>query len=135
MIRNGLCLYESNALDGVEGGGKGFVVLRDGSLLGGVSFFYFSGTYSCSGGKWKGEITQREHTPAPLTFATAGRIVTAGFTGTYTDESAEFEATVLGQEKPSIPCNYAAVGSGLNRRPFMAPPDIPGRSDDVRCSG
>ena len=58
-------------------------------------FFYLVGSYSCSGERWKGELTQQEHTPAPLTFATARRIVTAGFTGTYTDEGAEFEATAL----------------------------------------
>jgi hypothetical protein len=95
MIRNGLYLYESKALDGGDGGYRGVVVLRDGSILGGGSFFYFIGTYSCSGGKWKGEATQQEHTPAPHTFATAGWNVSAGFTGTYTDEDAEFEATAL----------------------------------------
>jgi hypothetical protein len=95
MIRNGLYLYESKALDAGEGGYSGVVVLRDGSFLGGSSFFYLVGSYSCSGERWKGELTQQEHTPAPLTFATARRIVTAGFTGTYTDEGAEFEATAL----------------------------------------
>jgi hypothetical protein len=82
MIRNALYGYESEALDGGDGGYIGVVVLRDGSILGGSSFFYFNGTYASAGGKWKGEITQQEHTPAPLTFETARRIVTAGFTGT-----------------------------------------------------
>jgi hypothetical protein len=95
MIRNGLYSYQSKALDGVDGGDKGVMVLRNGSILGGTSFFYFTGTYNCSSGRWKGEIDQQEHTPAPHTFPTAGRIVSAGFTGTYTDESAEFEATAL----------------------------------------
>jgi hypothetical protein len=95
MIKNGLYVYESKALDGGDGGYVGIVVLRGGSILGGSSFFYFIGTYSCSGGRWKGELTQQEHTPAPYTFATARRIVNAGFTGTYTDEGAEFEATAL----------------------------------------
>jgi hypothetical protein len=91
------------------------VVLRDGSILGGGSFFYFIGTYSCSGGRWKGEATQQEHTPAPHTFATAGRNVSAGFTGTYTDDGAEFEATALvgKRSKPSISCSHAATESGL----------------------
>ena len=71
MITNGLYVYESEALDHGDGGYRGVVVLRDGTVLGGSSFFYFVGTYSCSGGKWKGELTQREHTPAPLSFATA----------------------------------------------------------------
>src|ERR1700744_5851952 len=95
MIRNGLYLYESEALDGADGGYRGVAVLRDGSILGGSSFFYFIGTYSCSARRWKGELIQQEHTQAPYTFATARRIVTAGFTGTYTDEGAEFEATAL----------------------------------------
>jgi hypothetical protein len=55
----------SKALDGVEGGDNGVMVLRDGGILGGASFFYFIGTYSCSGGRWKGEITHQEHNPAP----------------------------------------------------------------------
>jgi len=95
MIRNGLYLYESKALDRGEGGYRGVVVLRDGSILGGSSYFYLVGSYSCSGGRWKGELTQQEHTSAPLKFATARWIVTAGFTGTYADEGAEFEATAL----------------------------------------
>ena len=68
MITNGLYVYESEALDHGDGGYRGVVVLRDGTVLGGSSFFYFVGTYSCSGGKWKGELTQREHTPAPYSF-------------------------------------------------------------------
>jgi hypothetical protein len=95
MIRNGLYLYESNALDGLEGGYRGVVVLREGSILGGSSFFYLIGSYSCAGGRWNGELTQQAHTPAPPTFATARWIVTAGFTGTYADQGAEFEATAL----------------------------------------
>jgi hypothetical protein len=33
------------------------------TLLGVTSFFYFICTYSCVGSKWKGEITNQEHTP------------------------------------------------------------------------
>ena len=70
-------------------------MLRDGSLLGGGSFFYFIGSYSCSGARWKGELTQQEHTPVPYPVPTARRVVTAGFTGSYTDGDAEYEATAL----------------------------------------
>jgi hypothetical protein len=45
MITNGLYVYESEALDHGDGGYR---------------------TYSCSGGKWKGELTQREHTRLPI---------------------------------------------------------------------
>jgi hypothetical protein len=95
MIRNGLYLLDVEPLDGGVGGYRGVVVLRDGRLLGGGSFFYFVGNYSCSGGRWKGDLTQQEHTPVPYTVPTARRVVTAGFTGTYTDEGAAYEATAL----------------------------------------
>jgi hypothetical protein len=96
MIRNGLYAYSSKALDGVIGGANGVMILRNGEMLGGTDHFFFIGTYSCSGGKWKGEMTNQEHTPAPAPLPTAGKgLVAAGFAGTYTDKDAEFYATVL----------------------------------------
>jgi hypothetical protein len=96
MIRNGLYLYSSKALDGVDGGADGVTILRDGKLLGGTEFFYFVGTYSCSGGKWKGEFINQEYTPAPITRPMARKgVVTIGFSGTYTDTYAQFELTAL----------------------------------------
>jgi hypothetical protein len=96
VIRNGLYFYSSKALDGVFGGADGVMVLRDGKMLGGTSFFYFIGTYSSSGGKWKGELTDQEHTSAPVGLPTAGKgPVAFGFNGTYTDEGAQFYATAL----------------------------------------
>jgi len=78
------------------GGGDGVMVLRDGKMLGGTAFFYFVGTYSCSKGKWKGEFTNEEHTPAPITRPMAGKgTVNIGFSGTYTDKDAQFEFTAL----------------------------------------
>lgn len=65
MIRNGLYSICTESLDGVDGGDNGVMVLRDGGILGGTSFFYLIGTYSCSGGRWKGEITHQEHNLAP----------------------------------------------------------------------
>ena len=91
MIRNGLYAAQTKALDGFEGGEIGVVVLRDGTIRGGSSFFYAFGTYSCSDSNWKGEVTMQEHTPAPM----AGRIVSLGFSGTYTDESAVISLTAL----------------------------------------
>jgi hypothetical protein len=70
-------------------------VLRDGTIRGGTSFFYFVGTYSCSDGKWKGEMTNQEHSQAPVTRPMAGRVVSIGFSGTYTDEGAEAGGTPL----------------------------------------
>ena len=95
MIRNGLYSVISRLLDGVEGGATGVSVLRDGTMRGGGPIFYHVGSYVCSGGKWKGELTIREHTPAEITRAFARRVVNMGFSGTYTDDDAEFDATAL----------------------------------------
>ena len=95
MIRNGLYSFEAKALDGVEGGDTGVLVLRDGTIRGGTSFFYLIGTYSCSDGRWKGEMTSEEHTLAPATRPMARRIVSIGFSGTFTNMDAEAGGTAL----------------------------------------
>ena len=95
MIRNGLYAISTQLLDGVAGGATGISVLRNGRMFGGGSFLYHIGSYQCSGGKWKGEVTSQEHTPTIDVRPFAGHIASMGFAGTYTDEGAEFEATAL----------------------------------------
>ena len=95
VITNGLYSISTKLLDGVAGGATGISVLRDGTMLGGGSFLYHVGSYRCSDGKWKGEVTSREHTPNVKIRPFAGHIATMGFAGTYTDDEAEFEATAL----------------------------------------
>jgi hypothetical protein len=83
-------------LDDAEGGATGVSVLRDGTMRGGGPIYYHVGSYVCSGGKWKGELTVREHTPPEITEAWFTRqVVSMGFNGTYTDDDAEFDATAL----------------------------------------
>jgi len=62
MIRNGLYHITVEMLDGIKGGNQGVMVVRDGTLRGGDSFFYTYGTYTAANGKWKGEVTNQEHT-------------------------------------------------------------------------
>jgi hypothetical protein len=96
VIRNGLYLVISKLLDDAEGGATGVSVLRDGTMRGGGPIYYHVGSYVCSGGKWKGELTVREHTPPESTKAWFTRqVVSMGFNGTYTDDDAEFDATAL----------------------------------------
>jgi hypothetical protein len=95
MIRNGLYAVNSRLLDGLEGGASGVSVLQDGTMRGGGSIYYHTGSYSCSGNKWKGQITTREHVPDLITKLFARKIVSMGFSGTYSDDGAEFEATAL----------------------------------------
>src|SRR5258708_30266827 len=79
----------------MHGGAAGVLKVHVGMLHGGVSFFYFFGTYSCSDGKLKGEMTQQEHTKAPIWRPMVGRVVSVGFSGTYTDKSAEVGFTAF----------------------------------------
>ena len=96
MIRNGLYHIVIEMLDSVEGGNQGVMVVRDGTLRGGDSFFYAFGTYTCENGKWKGEVTNQEHSP---TFGARPvwerKVVTIGFSGTYDDASAEAHGMAL----------------------------------------
>ena|SRR5258708_25168175 len=64
MIRNGLYSVISKVLDGIEGNSVGVSVVQDGTMRGGGSIYYHVGSYTCSNGKWKGELTVREHEPA-----------------------------------------------------------------------
>ena len=102
MIRNGLYALSVELQDGIEGGGNGVLVLRDGTICGGDSFFYFTGSYVCCGSKWKGEVTSREHTLDLATRPFARKVATIGFSGTYTDKGAENDNTAL-LGKRSIP--------------------------------
>jgi hypothetical protein len=95
MIRNGLYSQTTKLLDGLDGGTKGVSLLRDGKMLGGGNDRYHVGSYQCSGGKWKGELSSHEHTPTYEGWPWTGQSVSMGFTGTYTDDGAEYEATVL----------------------------------------
>ena len=77
-------------LDGIDGGNTGVMMLHDGRIRGGDAFFDYIGAYTAANGKWKGELVNREHTPAkgerPLF---GGHEVGIGFSGTYDDEGAE----------------------------------------------
>lgn len=95
MIKNGLYAVSVKLQDGIEGGDNGVVVLRDGTIRGGDSFFYFVGSYSCCGSKWKGEVTSREHTAALANRPFARKVATIGFSGTYNDVGAESNNTAL----------------------------------------
>jgi len=95
MIRNGIYLAETRFLDGVEAYNRHVMVLRDGTMRGGGGFYYTVGSYTFSDGKWKGEMTSREHSAIDGTFPWAGKEINIGFSGTYSDLGAEFDATAL----------------------------------------
>jgi hypothetical protein len=95
MIRNGLYLATTRMLDGVDAYNRHVMVLRDGTIRGGGPFFYTVGSFTCFEGKWKGEMTSQEHTPIVGTHPWARKVISIGFSGTYSDDSAELQAIAL----------------------------------------
>jgi T3SS negative regulator,GrlR len=95
-IRNGLYSIHIKMLDGIDGGNTGVMVLHDGQIHGGDAFFNYIGRYSCANGRWKGEIVNHEHTPSQGERPVFGGYeVGIGFSGSYTDDGANAEATAL----------------------------------------
>jgi len=86
------------------------MVLRDGTMRGGGGFYYTVGNYTCSAGKWKGEMISQEHSPISGTYPWAGKLISIGFSGTYSDDDAEFEATALaGKQSFRFQSNYVLL--------------------------
>lgn len=95
-VVNGLYVFEIEMRDGKRGQARGVVVLCDGRIMGGDSYFYYTGSYSFRSGKWRGDMTVNQHTEAvgkPLAFG--GREVTCGFSGDYFPGGAEVEGMAL----------------------------------------
>ena len=62
-----------------RGYATGIVILQGGRIMGGDSFFYYSGSYSFTRDKWRGEMIVHQHTEAPgLKLVFGGREVLAG---------------------------------------------------------
>jgi len=95
-VKNGLYTIRIEMRDGKRGHASGVVVLSDGRIMGGDSHFYYTGSYSFSNGKWRGDLLTHQHTEAVgVVLAFGGREVTCGFTGVYSDGAAEVEGTAL----------------------------------------
>ena len=95
-VRDGLYTLGIEMSGIKRGHATGIVVLQDGRIMGGDSFFYYTGSYSFSRGKWRGEMIVHQHTEAPgLNLVFGGREVTCGFTGTFSQDSADIDGTAL----------------------------------------
>jgi T3SS negative regulator,GrlR len=64
-VRDGLYTLGIEMSGAKRGHATGVVVLRGGVIMGGDSFFYYTGSYSHSRGKWRGEMIVHQHTEAP----------------------------------------------------------------------
>jgi hypothetical protein len=95
-VRDGLYTLGIEMTGIKQGRATGIVVLRGGVIMGGDSFFYYTGSYSFSRGKWRGEMIVHQHTEAPgLNLVFGGREVSCGFTGTYSEGAADIDGTAL----------------------------------------
>jgi len=95
-IANGLYTIRIEMRDERRSRASGVIVLCDGRILGGDTYFYYSGSYTFQEGKWRGELITQQHTKATgKNLAFGGREVSCGFTGTYSDGKADVEGTAL----------------------------------------
>jgi hypothetical protein len=105
-MKNGLYSVHIHMLDGVKGRDSGVIILRNGVILGGGPYFWSVGSYTVGNGTWKGNLTTDQHTPFPdplLRPLFAGRAVTSGFSGRFSDDSSEvFGTTLVGSRSLSF---------------------------------
>jgi T3SS negative regulator,GrlR len=95
-VTNGLYAIRIEMREGMRGRATGVIVLCDGRIMGGDSFFYYTGTYTFKNGKWRGELITHQHTEVVgVNLAFGGREVTCGFTGSYSEGEAEVQGTAL----------------------------------------
>ena len=95
-VVNCLYIFDIEMRDGKRGQARGVVVLCDGRIMGGDSYFYYTGSYTFRNGKWRGDMIVNQHTEAvgrSLVFG--GREVTCGFSGDYFPGGAEVEGMAL----------------------------------------
>ena len=61
-VTNGLYAIRIEMREGMRGHATGVIVLCDGRIMGGDSYFYYTGTYTFKNGKWRGELITHQHT-------------------------------------------------------------------------
>lgn len=97
-MKNGLYSVHIVLLDGRVGKGSGVVMFRDGKLLGGDAYLFYTGSYfTKNDGTFRGEVLVQCHTPSPdgkLLFDSSDP-VGIGVTGTFTDTTGTMNGTAL----------------------------------------
>jgi hypothetical protein len=96
-MRNGLYSIHVSLQDGRIGKGSGVVVFRDGKLVGGDAYLFYTGTYTVKDDTFKGEVLVQRHTSSPDANPLFGGAtpVGIGVSGTFTDTSAVMNGTAL----------------------------------------
>jgi hypothetical protein len=97
-MKNGLYSIHVTLLDGRVGKGSGVIFCRDGKILGGDAYLYYTGRYTVKGDTFKGEVlVQRHTTPRNDDNPLFGgpNAVGCGISGTFTDTQATMNGTAL----------------------------------------
>jgi hypothetical protein len=97
-MKNGLYSIHVTLLDGRIGKGSGVVVFRDGKIVGGDAYLFYTGSYTVKGDTFKGEVLIQRHTSPrdndnPLFGGPAP--VGVGVSGSFTDNRGEMTGTAL----------------------------------------
>ena len=96
-MKNGLYSIHVSLQDGRVGKGSGVVVFRDGKILGGDAYLFYTGSYTSKGDSFKGEVLVQRHTSSPDTnpLFSGPSPVGIGVCGTFTDTRAVMTGTAL----------------------------------------
>src|SRR5256714_15056437 len=65
IMKNGLYSIHVSLQDGRTGKGSGVILFRDGKILGGDAYLFYTGTYTSKGDTFKGEVLVQRHTSSP----------------------------------------------------------------------
>jgi hypothetical protein len=96
-MKNGLYSIHVTLQDGRTGKGSGVIMFRDGKILGGDAYLFYTGTYATKGDTFKGEVLVQRHTSSPDANPLFGgpSPVGIGVSGTFTDTAAVMSGTAL----------------------------------------
>jgi hypothetical protein len=97
-MKNGLYSIHVNLQDRRVGKGSGVIVFRDGKIVGGDAYLFYTGTYTVKDDTFKGEVLVQRHTTPrdndnPLFGGPAP--VGIGVSGKFTDTRGEMNGTAL----------------------------------------
>ena len=97
-MKNGLYSIHVTLLDGRVGKGSGVILFRDGNILGGDAYLFYTGSYTVKENTFKGEVLVQRHTiprgnDNPL-FGSAVP-VGVGVSGTFNESRGEMNGTAL----------------------------------------
>ena len=65
VMKNGLYSIHVTLLDGRVGKGSGVILFRDGKILGGDAYLFYTGSYTVKDDTFKGEVLVQRHTSPP----------------------------------------------------------------------